>query len=69
MSKEQLTIVGAEIRRPTPVPEAAGGAQRLLFVEVENPSDKPLHVWASRRGYDYDASAHVLTIYLTDPHP
>jgi hypothetical protein len=73
MSNEQLKIVGTVIQRPTAVSEAetARGVQELLHlsIEVENPSDKPLHVWASRRAYDYDASSHVLSIYLTEHTP
>jgi hypothetical protein len=73
--KQQLKIVGTEIRRSTPVLEANAKApgtvsERLhVSFEVENPSDKPLHVWATRRAYDYDASTHQLTLYLTDHTP
>jgi hypothetical protein len=70
---KQLKIMGATIQRPAPVyeAEAARGVQEQLrlAVEVENPSDKPLHVWASRRAYDYDATTHVLTLYLTEHTP
>jgi hypothetical protein len=68
---EQLKIVGIAVRRPTPVPEAARGVQELLHlsIEIENPSNKALYVWASRRAYDYDASSHVLSIYLTEHTP
>ena len=64
MSNKQLKIIGAVIRRATPVSEAeaAAGAKehQQLIVEVDNPSDKALHVWASRSAYDYDSSTHVL---------
>lgn len=71
MSEKQLKILGTVIHRPTTVTEAAHGAQKLaeLFVEVENPNDKPLHVWASILAYDYDASTHVLSLYLTEHTP
>jgi hypothetical protein len=73
MAQKQLKIMGAAIQRPTPVPEAEAvrGVQEQLrlAVEVENPSDEPLYVWASRRAYDYDATTHVLTLYLTEHTP
>ena len=73
MVTEPLTILGAVIHRPLRAPVAtapAGTPEPLqLAVEVENPSDVPLHVWASRRAYDFDASTHVLTIYLTEHIP
>jgi hypothetical protein len=71
--KAEMTIVGAEIRRPLLVAkaEAAGGVQgqRHLFVEVENPNDEQLYVWSSRRAYDYDASTRILVLYLTEHTP
>jgi hypothetical protein len=71
MPNKQLKIVSAAIGRPTPVAKAARGVpERMqMSVEVENPSNKALHVWASRRAYDYDASTHVLTMYLTEHTP
>jgi hypothetical protein len=72
MSKP-LKIVGTMIHSPVPVAEAQAerGVQEQLQVsiEVENPNDKPLHVWASRRAYDYDASTHVLSIHLAETPP
>jgi hypothetical protein len=82
--QQQLKITGAEIRRPTPSAEAkeqveptaqAGAApppppERLqLSVAVENPTDKPLHVWASRSAYEYDPATRVLSLYLTENTP
>jgi hypothetical protein len=84
MSKKQLKILSAKITRPThasasaalkpgveapdvvptPVPE-----RMQLSVAVENPTDKPLHVWASRRAYDYDPATQVLTLFLTEQTP
>lgn len=73
MAEKGLKIMSAEIRRSTPMPqaEAASGVQegRHLAVEVENPSDVPLHVWASNRAYEYDPTTHVLTLYLTEHTP
>ncbi|HEX8906744.1 MAG TPA: hypothetical protein VF771_17975, partial [Longimicrobiaceae bacterium] len=55
----ELRVQGGEIRRP-PAEEAGpalaaarGATQERLHVrfDVENPGDRPLHVWASRRGY------------------
>jgi hypothetical protein len=71
--KGEMTIVSAEIRWPSTVTkaEAAGGVQgqRHLFVEVANPNDEQVHVWSSRRAYDYDASTHTLALYLTEHTP
>jgi hypothetical protein len=72
MPAKDLQFLGSEIRRPMPLlkAEAGRGVQEpLLSIEVENPSDKPVHVWASRRAYDYDAATHVLTLYLTEHTP
>ena len=43
----------------------------MLFrsVEVENPNDTPLHVWASLKHYDFDPNTHVLTLWLTEHTP
>ncbi len=70
-----VKIAGVVIRRPTPPAEAAPLApapQREpihLAVEVQNPNNSPLYVWASRRAYDYDPATHVLTLYLTEHTP
>lgn len=73
MTDKTLKVVSVQIGRPLPVAEAeaARGVQgRLqLSVQVDNPTDKPLHVWSSRRAYDYDAATHVLSIYLTEHTP
>lgn len=81
MSKKQLKIISAKINQQKPAPEALKARaeapdvlppvpeRRELSVAVENPSDRPLHVWASRRGYDYDPATQVLTVYLTDQTP
>jgi hypothetical protein len=68
--QSELAIVGAEIRGPAASAEAAPGVrERYVSVEVENPGDEPLHVWTSRRAYDYDAATHTLTFYLTEHTP
>lgn len=73
MSNKALKILSAQIRRPVPAAEAKAARpaeqQLHLAVEVENPGDTPLYVWASRRAYDYDPSTHVLTLYLTEHTP
>ena len=59
----------------SPAREAAPGAPVQnqepiqLSMEVQNPGDSSLFVWTSRRAYDYDASTHVLTLYLTEQTP
>ncbi len=72
-SRKQLQIAAATMRARVPMSdaEAARGAQQqqMIAFEVENPSDEPVHVWTSRRGYDFDASTRVLTLYLTDQTP
>lgn len=79
MAKKPLKLVGAEIRGAGPVSElkaatvtatAPAGAERThAALDVENPNDQPLHVWVSRRAYEYDAATHLLTLYLTDHFP
>jgi hypothetical protein len=81
MSKKQLKIISAKINQPTPAAEARKARpeapavpppvpERMqLSVAVENPSDRPLHVWASRSAYDYDPDTQVLTVYLTEQTP
>jgi hypothetical protein len=69
MSDTPLKLLGIVIHRTTSAVEGAAGALvRLdLSVEVENTSDNPLHVWASRRDYGYDPATRVLTVYLAEP--
>jgi hypothetical protein len=66
----ELEIRSVSVRPPEPVPEekAERGVQERLHVAVElkNESDKPLHVWTSRRSYDYDPATRVLTVELSD---
>jgi len=64
----ELAIIGAEIF--SPAAGATPGVRELyVSVDVENSGDEPLHVWTSRRAYDYDASTHTLTLYLTEHTP
>jgi hypothetical protein len=67
-TSDKLTILGISIGRPASVTEAAGGTPlRLdLSVEVENTTDQPLHVWATRKGYNYDAATQVLSVQLAE---
>jgi hypothetical protein len=81
--KKELKIAGAEIEHPAPVPRAEAAAQvpegggppplvaqpLRLSVDVQNPTDKPLHVWATRRHYEYNPETRVLSVYLTDDIP
>jgi hypothetical protein len=73
MSDKSLKIVSTQIGRPLPVAEAQaarGVQERLqLSIQVDNPTDKPLHVWSTRRAYDYNSATHVLTLYLTEHTP
>jgi hypothetical protein len=70
---EPLKITNASVRPPMAA-EAARAAgllagHRHLAVQVENPNPFPMHVWASRRHYDYDSATHVLSIWMTDNVP
>ncbi|MBA5605223.1 hypothetical protein H3H36_07620 [Duganella sp. FT3S] len=73
MTTQPLNILGAELRRRSA--EALSAAApcdrepRQLLVEVDNPGGVPLHVWTSRRAYEYDAASGVLTLYLTERTP
>lgn len=67
---------GVQIRsaRITPAPDvdeehSRRGTQPRLHVsfDVENTTDAPQHVWASRRGYDYDPDTRLLTVQLAEP--
>jgi hypothetical protein len=70
MTSSELRILGTEMLEPVVAPRAEGTAPELRFlVQVENPGDESLYVWASRRGYDYDPATRVLTVYLTDHKP
>ena len=66
MSDKPLKILGVSIRRAPPATEAAL-ATLNLGVEVENPSDQPLHVWASCKEYAYDPATQVLSVDLAEP--
>ena len=70
---KNLKIHGASIRHTSALSEAqpgGGSAERMMLsVEVENAGDTPLHVWASRRAYEYDSATGLLTLYLTDHVP
>jgi hypothetical protein len=68
---EDLKIVGVEVRPPSAVTEedAAHGVQERLHVvvSIENVGTKPLHVWSSRRAYDYDSATNILSLHLAEP--
>jgi hypothetical protein len=70
---EPLQIIGTEILPPLRAVAAAAGSgtqeQMQVSVEVANPNGEPLHVWSTRRAYDYDASTRTLTLYLTEHTP
>lgn len=69
-----VKLAGAVLRR-SPEPSAARTATKApppgpqLALTLENPGDKPMHVWATARAIDYDASSGVLTLYLTEHTP
>jgi len=68
-SDKPLKILSTGISRSASVSDVARGAPpRLdLTVEVENPSDQPLHVWTDQRAYNYDPTTHVLSVQLAEP--
>jgi len=71
--KKKLKITSATIRPADPgtATETAedAPAQHGIAVDIDNPNDTPLHVWASPRGYDFNSETRVLTLYLTDNQP
>jgi hypothetical protein len=70
---DDLRIVGVRVQPPSAVPEEAATRRvqpRLqLQVDVENAGDAPLHVWASRRAFDYDPASRRLTLHLAETEP
>lgn len=66
-----LRIVNVTVRPPARVSDADAAhhvQERLqVHVEAENTTDKPLHIWASRRAYTYDSGTKTLTVYLAEP--
>ena len=68
MAKNQLKVVGIQIHRPAPGPSAAAGVQAWieLIVELENTGAPTLYVWASHRGYEYDAGSQTLTLHMAE---
>lgn len=52
-----------------PPPAAVPEGHQHIGVEVDNTSDSPLFVWASRRHYDYDPETKVLSLWLTEHVP
>jgi len=71
MAKKQLKITTAAVQTPEAVPAGPAAAQVPLrvAVEVENPSDAPMHVWSSVRAYEYDPSKKKLTLHLAQYEP
>lgn len=77
MNRKSLNIVAAEVRQgasalrgETPEsPEEGAGEPRQLAIQVRNPQDVPLYVWASRRAFRYDPETHTLALYLTERTP
>lgn len=65
----QAAIARQPVAPPPATAPAAPDGHRHVGVEVENPNDAPLHVWASRRHYDYDPDTKVLTLWLTEHVP
>jgi hypothetical protein len=67
----RLKLLSAQVEHPTEAVRAARGvhARLAVTVEVENQDTAPLFVWASPRGYDYDAQSKVLTLHLSEQPP
>jgi len=57
------------IRRPMSVSAAARGVAPplSLVIEVQNPTDQQIFVWAKEKKYSYDSSTHTLSIQLAEP--
>jgi hypothetical protein len=71
MNNKHPKVIGISVAHPTSRFEAEaveGGKEGALqlSIEIENPNDDPIHVWASRRSYEYDAATHVLTLHLAE---
>lgn len=66
-----LHILGARIIPPVAVSEedaARGVHERLhVVIEVENVGGVPLHVWSSRRAFDFNPATGVLRLDLAEP--
>jgi len=66
-------VSNVTITRPVFPAEALGAPSAIpairLGVTVENPGDATMHVWTSRRAYDYNAATRLLTVYLTERPP
>jgi hypothetical protein len=71
MPSETIKISGVALRPPSTARKAAGPGKphAHLAFDVANSSDKQVHVWATRRAYDYDPDTRVLTLYLTEHTP
>jgi hypothetical protein len=68
MPNQPLTIHGIAISRRPPTEAApVPGAILDLAVDVENPGDQPLYVWATCREYAYDPVTRVLSVDLAEP--
>jgi hypothetical protein len=67
---DALEILGVAIHPPAPVSDkdAERGVEPRMHVElrVRNATDGPLHVWASRRAFDYDPASEKLVLHLAD---
>jgi hypothetical protein len=71
MPTDSLKLLGAQVAHPPEDERAVRGPQVRLAVtvEVENQDTMPLYVWASARGYEYDAQSKVLTLHLSEQPP
>jgi hypothetical protein len=70
MTSDKLAkIHGVAISRTSQAAEAATGARATLNlgIDVENPGDKPLYVWATTKDYAYDPATRVLSVDLAEP--
>jgi hypothetical protein len=67
---DELEILRVTVQPAESVPQedADRGVEPRMHVKIEvvNNTDTTLHVWASRRAFDYDASSQKLVVYLAD---
>jgi hypothetical protein len=76
-SQGQKQPAGLEILEARLVPEPAGATdqaeavgapgRRQLAIELENPTDTPLHVWLSPSAYDWKPDTGELSLHLDEP--
>jgi hypothetical protein len=67
---DELEILSIDVKPPEAVPPEdveKGVEQRFqVAIRVRNNTSAPLHVWASRRAFDYDPTTKKLILHLSD---